>query len=157
MQNRLHWSDSLTTVFKADPSERLSFILQNYLDTLPHSLKDMPGKNSIDNTAHPYEWGGYQDRLERANIQRKGYVQEWPQHPEQMCLDPLILSLSRCNQQSQNISLFKNSGSQPVVFDTFEGQMTVLQGSHIRYPVYQIFTLWFIIVARFQLWSSNKK
>jgi hypothetical protein len=29
-------------------------------------------------------------------------------------------------------------------------------GAHIRYPAYQIFTLWFIAVAKLQLWSSKK-
>ena len=31
-----------------------------------------------------------------------------------------------------------------------------LRGWHIRYPAYQIFTLWFVTVAKLQLWSSNK-
>ena len=34
--------------------------------------------------------------------------------------------------------------------------MTLSQGLHIRYSVYQIFTLWFITVAKLQLWSSNE-
>ena len=37
-----------------------------------------------------------------------------------------------------------------------EGQSTLSQGSHIRHPAYQIFTLWFISVAKLQLWSSNE-
>ena len=34
--------------------------------------------------------------------------------------------------------------------------MTLSQGIYIRYPAYRIFTLWFIAVAKLQLWRSNK-
>ena len=33
---------------------------------------------------------------------------------------------------------------------------TIPLGSQSRYPAYQIFTLWFITVAKLQLWSSNE-
>jgi hypothetical protein len=45
---------------------------------------------------------------------------------------------------------FSTCGSQPL-----RGWMLLSQRSQIRYPAYQTFTLWFKIIAKLPLWSSN--
>ena len=47
---------------------------------------------------------------------------------------------------------FSTCGSRPPL----EGQMTISSGSPIRYPAYQILTLWFIAVEELQLRSSSE-
>ena len=48
---------------------------------------------------------------------------------------------------------FSTCESWPLVWGN---HMTLLQGPHIRYLAYQIFTLQFTTVSKLQLWGSNK-
>jgi hypothetical protein len=72
----------------------------------------------------------------------------------ELCLVQRGTSIERQNEGWKQWT--KVSGSQPVSQDPFEGQTTLSQGSPIRYPVWQIFTLWFITVAaKIMLWLGS--
>lgn len=61
-----------------------------------------------------------------------------------------------CVKLTSKISYY-SSGSQRLGSDcdSLRNQTTLSQGPHTRLPVYQIFTLQFLIVEKLQLWSSN--
>lgn len=62
----------------------------------------------------------------------------------------------RCVKLTFTISYY-SGGSQCLGSDcdSLRNQTTLSQGLHTRLPVYQIFTLQFLIVEKLQLWSSN--